>query len=162
MRAVECFLRYVFRRDAVVAIARSGVRMRVVGKGWDKIPLPENVELVAETDYDGFFRLAGQAKICLDVSTYLDGANDRVFVYGLSRAVCFTNAAGYLRPAFGEDNGLRFYSMGSLSELGEQVKSLLARPDELRESGERARHAVLSLHTWRHRVGHILGALRLR
>ena len=162
MRGVESFLRYVFRHDAVVALARSGVRMRVVGNGWDKIALPGNVELVAETDYDGFFRLAGQAKICLDVSTYLDGANDRVFSYGLSRAVCFTNAAGYLRPAFGEDNGIRFYSMRNLPELGEQVKSLLARPDELRESGERAREAVVSSHTWRHRVGDILRAMRLR
>ena len=162
MRAVEGFLRYVFRRDAVVALARSGVRMRVVGRGWDKVGLPGNVEVAAETDYDGFFRLAGQAKICLDASTYLDGANDRVFSYALSRAVCFTNAAGYLRPAFGEDNGMRFYSMRNPSELGEQVKSLLARPDELRESGERAREAVLLSHTWRHRVGDILGAMRLR
>ena len=90
----------------------------------------------------------------------LDGVNDRVFSYALSRAVCFTNAEGYLRPAFGEDNGLCFYSMRNLSELGEQVKSLLARPDALRESGERAREVVVSSHTWRHRVGDMLGAMR--
>jgi hypothetical protein len=162
LRAVEGFLRYVFRHDAVVALARSGVRMRVVGSGWDRIPLPDTVELVAETDYEGFFRLAGQAKICLDASTYLDGANDRVFSYASSRAVCFTNAAGYLRPAFGEKNGMRFYSMANLPALGEQVKSLLARPDEMRESGERARQTVVSSHTWKHRVADMLAAMRLR
>ena len=159
LRAAEWFLRATFRRDAVVALARSGVRMRVIGRGWDSIALPANVELGAGTDYEGFFRLAGRAKICLDASTYLDGANDRVFTYALNRAVCFTNAAGYLRRAFGEENGMRFYSMRNLSELGEQVNMLLARPDALREAGERARQTVLASHTWRHRVGDILSAM---
>lgn len=159
LRAVERFLRATFRRDAVVSLARSGVRMRVIGGGWDKVALPGNVEFGEETDYEGFFRLAGRAKICLDASTYLDGANDRVFSYALNRAVCFTNAAGYLRRAFGGNDGMRFYSLRDVAELGEQVNSLLARPDELREAGERARRAVLAAHTWRHRVAGILEAM---
>jgi hypothetical protein len=160
LRAVEWFLRINFRREAVVSLARSGVRMRVIGKGWGEAALPANVELGAETDYDGFFRLAGRAKICLDASTYLDGANDRVFSYALNRAVCFTNAAGYVRRSFGDDGGMRFYSMRNPSELGEKVNKLLARPEELCEAGERARRTVLSSHTWRHRVGDILGGMR--
>lgn len=161
LHAVEFFLRATYRRDAVVSLARSGIRMRVIGRGWEKIGLPANVELGEETDYEGFFRLAGRSKICLDSSTYFDGANDRVFSYALNRAVCFTNAAGYLRDAFGEENGLRFYSMRDLPALGERVNALLARPDELREAGERARQTVLASHTWRHRVEHILGAMHL-
>ena len=160
LRAVECFLRFSFRRDAVVALASSGVRMRMIGRGWEGVGLPANVEFGAETDYAGFFRLAGQAKICLDASTYLDGANDRVFSYALNRAVCFTNAAGYLRGIFGKDDGMRFYSMRNPSALGDQVKMLLARPADLREEGERARQAVLSSHTWRHRIGDVLVAIR--
>ncbi len=160
LRAVECFLRFNFRRDAVAALAGSGVRMRVIGRGWDGVDLPANVGFGAETDYAGLFRLAGQAKICLDASTYLDGANDRVFSYALNRAVCFTNAAGYLRGVFGSEDGMRFYSMRNPAELGEQVKMLLARPAALREEGERARQAVLSSHTWRHRAGDILAAIR--
>jgi glycosyltransferase involved in cell wall biosynthesis len=159
---VENFLRHTVRRDAIAALARSGVRMRVVGRGWDKLSLPANVELGAETDYDGLFRLAGQAKICLDASTYLDGANDRVFSYALNRAVCFTNASGYLRRVFGEDGGMRFFSLQDLSDLAEQVKSLLARPAALQEAGERAAGAVLRAHTWRHRIGNILSAMRLQ
>ncbi|HEX4985087.1 MAG TPA: glycosyltransferase [Burkholderiales bacterium] len=155
-RAVESHLRYVFRRDAVVALARSGVRMRVVGKGWDEIPLPPNVELGDETNYEGFFQLAGQSKICLDASTYLDGVNDRAFSYLLSGAVCFTNAAGYLRSALGEADGMRFYSMRNLPELGEQVRKLLARPDDLRAAGQRGREVVLASHTWQNRIDGLL------
>jgi hypothetical protein len=131
------------------------------GRGWDKVALPATVGFNAETNYDGFFRLAGQATICLNASTYLDGASDRLFSYALNRAVCFTNAAGYLRRDFGEDNGMYFYSMRNPSELGERVKALLTRPDALREAGARARETVLSLHTWRHRVGDILRQMQL-
>jgi len=156
----ENFLRHSIRRDVVAALAHSGLRMRVVGKGWDAALLPANVELGAATDYDGLFHLAGQAKICLDASTYLDGANDRVFSYALNRAVCFTNASGYLRQVFGEDGGMRFFTTRNLSDLAEQMKSLLARPTALQEAGECAADAVLCAHTWRHRVGNILDAMR--
>ena len=159
---VENFLRHMVRRDAVVALARSGLHMRVVGKGWNAVTLPANVEWAAATDYDGMFRLAGQAKICLDASTYLDGANDRVFSYALNRAVCFTNASGYLRQLFGEDGGIGFFSMRDLPDLAEQIKSLLARPTALQEAGECAAATTLSAHTWRHRVGNVLAAMRLQ
>jgi hypothetical protein len=160
LQLVELFLRQTFRRAAVVSLARSGVRMRVVGEGWDTVDLPANVEHMAKTNYEEFFCLAGRAKICLDASTYLDGVNDRVFAYGINRAVCFTNAAGYLRPALGEESGTRFYSMSHLSELNEQVIALLASPEVLRDTGERARQTVLAGHTWRHRVEDILAEFR--
>jgi hypothetical protein len=155
-RAVEYFLRYRFRHDAVLALARSGVPLQVVGRGWDKIALPPNVTIGAETTYDGFFSLAGRAKVCLDASTYLDGANDRVFTYALNRAVCLTNSSGYLRGVFGEEGGALFYSMHALSELGERVRALLSSPQSLAEKGQLAKQVVLSAHTWRHRVEAII------
>jgi len=160
IRAVECFLRYRFRHAAVMAMAQSGLQMTVVGRGWDTAELPVSVEQLPPTSYDGIFRLAGRAKICLDASTYLDGANDRVFNYAFNRAVCFTNAAGYLRRAFSGRDDIRFYSMRNLTDLGEQAKLLLAAPRALREAGNNARQTVLAAHTWRHRVESILSVLR--
>lgn len=162
LRLVEFHLRHTFRHAAVVALGRAGVHLQVVGDGWRGAALPPAVRVHPATDYQGLFGFAGRAKICLDASTYVDGANDRVFSYALNRAVCFTNAAGYLRRAVGAEGGLRFYSMRNLSELGEQVKALLARPEALQEAGERARSSVLSAHLWRHRVGTVLDAMRLQ
>lgn len=161
LRLVELHLRHAFRHAAVVALGRAGVRLQVVGDGWGSVALPPGIRVHPPTDYAGLFGFAGRAKICLDASTYIDGANDRVFSYGLNRAVCFTNAAGYLRGAVGEDAGVRFYSMRRLDDLGERVKLLLSRPAELREAGERARADVLAAHTWRHRMGGILSAMGL-
>ena len=159
LRTVEWHLRAAFRRDAVVALARSGVDMRVVGSGWEAANLPPNVARTPPVDYEGFLALAGQAKTCLDASTYLDGANDRVFNYAINGAVCFTNAAGYLEREF-PDGSMRFYSLKRPAELGDAVRALLARPEELRAAGEAARARVLAAHTWRHRLEALLPALR--
>lgn len=161
LRAAGLHLRHLFRREAVVALADSGVRMHVVGSGWDQITLASTVQRLPETRYDGMFRLAGRSRLCLDVSTYLDGANDRVFSYLLNRSMCLTNAAGYLRHAFGHDQGLEFYSMRSLNELGDRIRSTLARPEALCETAERGHRAVMSSHTWKQRIAHILRSIGL-
>jgi hypothetical protein len=159
MRGVEWFLRARFRRDAVLALAGSGLRMLVVGRGWESVDLPASVEHRTEIEYESLLRLPGRARICLDCSTYLDGANDRVFTYALNGAACFTNAAGYLRGQFGGDGGVRFYSMLQLDALAESMRELLARPAALRAAAEHARARVLAAHTWRNRLSEILAAL---
>jgi glycosyltransferase involved in cell wall biosynthesis len=161
LRAVEHHLRHLFRNRAVMALAASGVRVRTIGRGWEAAALPGNVVIETETSYEGMFQLAARAKICLDASTYLDGANDRVFGYSLNGAVCVTNAAGYLRDAFGEGE-IGFYSVRDLDALGEQVKALLGRPAALHEAGQRARATVLASHTWRNRMEKLLRAIAAR
>lgn len=157
MRAVEWHLRAYYRRDAGGAVARSGVRMHVIGSGWETQDLPVNVSRREGVDYEEIFRFAARSRICLDASTYLDGANDRVFRYSLSGAVCFTNAAGYLRGQFAD--GMRFYSMRDLRALVDGVRDLLARPAALTASAEQARRLVLQGHTWSHLVSSLLAAL---
>jgi hypothetical protein len=160
LQAVELHVRHVFRRDALLAVARTGVRMMVVGKGWSSLDLPTTVQLRDYIDYEGIFGLAARARIALDASTYMDGANDRVFGYALNRAVCFTNATGYLRSRMVPEGGLQFYSMRRLPELGERIVTLLGQPQTLQDAAERARAAVLCAHTWRHRIEPLLDRLR--
>ena len=159
LRAVEHHLRHLFRHRAVMALAASGVRMHLVGSGWDAAVLPPNFTLESETRYEMLFRLAARAKICLDASTYLDGANDRVFSYSLNGAVCITNAAGYLRDAFGEGE-IRFYSMCDLNGLCEQVKMMISQPAALHEAGQRARTTVFASHTWRNRMEDMMAVIK--
>lgn len=159
MRAVEAYLRSRFRLDAVRALARSGRRMHVVGGGWEACGLPASVTQLAGVDYQELFGLAGRARICLDASTYLDGANDRVFSYALSGAVCFTNAAGFLRGEF--DGAMRFYSMLQLDGLVDGVQELLGQPAALRAAGDLARERVRASHTWRSRLEGIVSLFRL-
>jgi hypothetical protein len=154
LSTMEFHFRSRFRHDVVVALARAGLELVVVGGGWDQVALPANVERRAPLAYEEMFRLAGRSRICIDASTYFSGDNDRVFNYALNGAVCFTNAAGYL----GREDWLRCYSMRALDALAEDIRATLARPAQLRETGERARRAVLARHTWRERLETIVAA----
>jgi hypothetical protein len=154
VRAMELFIRVKFRQDVVVAMASAGLRLVVVGRGWERVALPANAKCLAPLDYDDMFKLAGRSRICLDASTYLNGANDRVFNYALNGAVCFTNATGYL----GKEDWLCFYSMRELDALADSARALLGNPRQLQEMGQRAKQAVLARHTWRDRVETILTA----
>lgn len=156
MRSLEIFRRHRYRRDVVLELARAGTSMVVAGEQWERLALPGNVVLQPPTDYDGLFRLAASAKICVDVSSYFDGVNDRV---AINRALCFTNPWGHLRDALGERAGVRFYSVRNLGALIEEVHSCLASPGTVAELGELAHQTVLGGHTWRHRVEGILAGV---
>ena len=152
VRMLELYVRNTFRHDAVLALARAGLRLTVVGRGWEGIALPPNVQRSAPLAYEELFRLAGRSRVCIDASTYLSGANDRIFNYALNGAVCATNATGYLQPAMGDDAWLLFYSLRELDALAERIRALLAEPRRLQEMGEAAKRAVLAHHTWHSRL----------
>lgn len=160
LRPVEYFRRTRFRLDAVRAAAASGVPMLVIGNGWEQAGLPSNVTLGPFVDYRALLGYAARARICLDASTYPQGANDRVFNYMLNGAVCFTNARGYLGEVYGAGDGLQFYSMKEPEALASAIRGLLAAPARLRDDAIRARELTLGTQTWRHRVEAILAILR--
>ncbi|MSP96749.1 MAG: hypothetical protein EXR29_05870 [Betaproteobacteria bacterium] len=156
LQPVEYFLRSRYRVDAVQEAAATGVAVHVVGKGWDMVDLPASVVQHAATDYEGMMTMAGRARICLDVSTYPGGANDRVFNYSLNRAVCMTNAGGYLSEVYGDSGGVQFYSLSSPKELALAIAALVAAPGRLRDQGEAGRAITLETQNWRVRLQAIL------
>jgi len=137
--------------------SRAGVH--VVGLGWDRVELPGNVTRHAPTDYAGFFAMAGRARLCLDVSTYPGGANDRVFSYSLNRAVCLTNAAGYLREAYAGTDAMQFYSPAQPAALAAGISALLSDTHRLRDMGEAGRRVTLDRQNWRVRLQAMLDCL---
>lgn len=156
LRPVEYFLRARYRHDLLQAVGRAGVRLCVVGQGWSDLALPDNVTLLPPTDYDGFFRLMGRAKICLDVSTYVGGANDRVFSISVNGALCLTNADRYLSPSYGNDSGMIYYSTQRLHEVPGLLRSLLGAGARAEERARRSRDITLAHNTWNNRLREIL------
>ena len=91
------------------AAARSGAAIRVVGDGWNAVELPANVTALPLAPYADMLELAGHSRICLDASSYPDGANDRIFNYALNRAVCITNSRNWIEQCFVPEQGVHFY-----------------------------------------------------
>lgn len=159
LRNVEPHLRARFRRDAVHAAARSRATVHVVGLGWDQESLPPNVIHYAPVTYPEFHRMAGRARIGLDVSAYPGGANDRVFNYSLNRAVCLTNALEYPRTSFEASGAIQSHDLGDPARLAAQIDALLAEPDRLRDSGEAGHGITLATQNWRLRLESIIAML---
>lgn len=158
LRSLEYWLRHQLRHRAVTEVARAGIPMRIYGDGWDSVGLPSTTEVHAQTDYRNYLKLIGSARLALDVSTYLGGANDRIFNFAVNRSAFFTNAHAWLREAFGRNSGAHFYSMRNLAGLGEQIADVLAHPVELERGAERAREIALAGHLWTHRLQAVLEA----
>lgn len=160
LREVEFFLRARLRHDMVQAVAAAGLPLHLFGSGWDQVRLPASVVRHPPTDYAGMLAVAGRSRIALDASTYLGGANDRIFHYALNGVPCFTNAGEWLQQALTPEDGFHCYRMDGLDGLIAAVSDLLARPQLLQEQGDRARASTLSGHTWRHRVEGILDGIK--
>jgi len=153
---VESFLRARFRHDLVLAAAKSGARFCVVGESWNGLELPANVSWRAAMDYDGVLELYGRSKVCLEASTYLGGASDRVFGITVNGAMCVTNTDRYLAPTYGPDGAITFYSLQQLDSLCDRLQALLAAASDTASRAAQARAITLARHTWRHRLEDIV------
>jgi hypothetical protein len=160
LQRVEYFLRARLRQHAVHSAAASGLRMTIVGEGWEpqrSHDWPSTVTIRPPLSYEEFFVLAGRSKMALDASTYLNGANDRIFNLLVNRCLPVTNARGWLENEFAEQ-GMRFYSMKRLEDLGDLLQQSLST--RLADEMDAARSGALQRHTWRQRLGTILDMIR--
>ncbi len=156
LRSLEFARRHRWRHRLIMAVSRAGLPLTVVGNGWERAGLPGAVTVQPEGDYAQFMALLGRTKIALDASTYVGGINDRAFHAAINGCGFITNADAALRPVFGEDSGVGFYSMARCDEAAALLRDWLAQPAELRERAERSRAITLSGHLWRHRVETLL------
>lgn len=160
LQRVEYFLRARLRQEAVHAAAASGLRMTIIGDGWEPRnsgDWPSTVTVRPSLSYADFFALAGRSKMALDASTYLNGANDRIFNLLVNRCLPVTNAGGWLAKEFA-GQGMRFYSMKHLEELAPLLQQSLST--SLADEMDAARSIALDRHTWRQRLGTILDMIR--
>jgi hypothetical protein len=160
LRAVECFIRFIFRRDAVVTLARSVARMRVVAEGGTKSrcrPRSGSMQKRTTTASSVLPDKRRSASMLRPISmapvtAYSVTRSIARFASPTRRAICVATSARItactstrcvIRP--NSANGSRRCSHGP---------TRFARR-------EHARETVLSLHTWRHRVGDILRQMQL-
>ena len=159
---VEKLLRARLRYAVILAAAKLGRRLCVVGSGWDGLELPADVTTLAPVDYDAMLAMYGSAKICLNVSTYLGGADDRLFGGSVNGALCMTNADRYASESYGSDGGVEFYSMRQLEDIPDRLHALLADENNSAQRAGAAREVTLSQHTWRHRLQNIIQVVSVK
>ncbi|MGN0352519.1 MAG: glycosyltransferase [Roseburia sp.] len=148
---IDMYVRNYWRGKAVATLVDAGIKVDVVGKGWDKLPVehPENLIFHPQTDSLTCLQLLQQTKISLNVMPWFkDGAHDRVFNSILNGAVCVSDTSRYLCEELEEGDGICYYELSQMEKLPELVERLLAHEEKLPELVSRGQEIVRKKHTW--------------
>lgn len=148
---IDLYVRNYWRGLAVRHLVDAGIRVDVVGKGWEKLACAgrENLVIHPQTDSLTCLKMLGQAKVSLNVMPWFkDGAHDRVFNSILTGAVCVSDPSGYLCGQLAEGEGIRYFGLERLKELPGIVGELLADEKKRKRLAAAGYGKVKKLHTW--------------
>lgn len=153
---IDMYVRNYWRGKVVRTLVDAGIRVDVVGKGWEKLEdvrHPENLIIHPQTDSLTCLQMIAQSKISVNVMPWFkDGAHDRVFNSILNGAVCVSDTSGYLCEELLEGEGVCYYSLQEVEALPKMVKELLQDEGRMRECVARGIRKLQKTHTWAQRA----------
>ncbi len=148
---IDLYIRNYWRGLAVRRLVDAGIRVDVVGKGWEKLECEgrENLVIHPQTDSVTCLRMLMQAKVSVNVMPWFkDGAHDRVFNSILNGAVCVSDTSRYLCGQLAEGEGICYFELENLQELPGIVKELLRDEEKRKKIVAAGAEKVSREHTW--------------
>ena len=156
---IDMYVRNYWRGKVVRTLVNAGIKVDVVGKGWEKLEdvvHRENLIIHPQTDSLTCLEMISQSKISVNVMPWFkDGAHDRVFNSILNGAVCVSDTSKYLCEELSEGEGVCYYNLQELDKLPIKVKDLLQNENEMQDIVARGMTKVLDMHTWAKRAEQI-------
>lgn len=154
---IDLYVRNYWRGKVVRTLVDAGIRVDVVGKGWEEledVAHPEHLIVHPQTDSLTCLQMIGRAKVSVNVMPWFkDGAHDRVFNSILNGAVCVSDTSRYLCEELAEGEGVCYFSLEQLSQLPQIVGEVLQDEMRRREILAAGQEKVLDKHTWAKRAG---------
>ncbi len=152
---IDLYVRFYEREQAVKALTESGLKVSVVGLGWEKLKTnaPENLEIIGHGNTEKCLEALSRAKVSLNVMPWFKaGAHDRVFSSLLNGAACITDDSEYLREIFTEGRDICFFDTRDLKTLTAAAEELLTNKT-LRENIASLGYEISEkAHTWAERA----------
>ncbi len=152
---IDLYVRFYFRGLIIKTLVDNGIKVHVLGAGWDKLDCIHKENLVNGGSVDSFtcIRQMGNAKISLNIMPWLkDGAHDRIFNTMLSKSVSLSDSSAYIDELFLDRKEIMLYSLERISELPQHVLYLLEYPKLAEEIAEAGYRKAGKYHTWEHRA----------
>lgn len=151
---MDLMIRGLMRERAVQVLVDSGIKVHLVGAGWEELECehPENMVQYGPMNSEGCLEIQEKSKICLNVMPWFkQGAHDRIFNTMLNGGVCVTDSSEYLDEVL-TDKDVAFFSLKELDKLPEIVKDLLANPNKMQEIADHGYETALKYHSWAKRA----------
>lgn len=151
---MDLMIRGYVREKAVKLLVDGGIKVHLVGAGWEELECKhkENMVLHGPMDSEGCLAIQEKSKICLNVMPWFKkGAHDRIFNTMLNGGVCVTDTSEYLEEVL-TDEDVVFFSLEEMEKLPDIVKELLADTKKMQRIADHGYETALQNHSWAKRA----------
>lgn len=150
---VDLYVRFFLREQAIRELAKTGVKLRLVGKGFEVLGLKGTALMPTAFCLEEI----AKARISLNVMPWFKGgAHDRVLSSMICNTLSLTDTSEWFERNFVGGSELIFYDNMHMEQLPNIVTDLLNNPDKLTEITSMGRKKALENHTWRSRALEII------
>ena len=127
---LDYYIRFTLRGNVVAALADAGLKVHIIGAGWENLPCshPENLILSPYASSEECLLALADAKLALNVlPCFHAGAHDRIFNTMLAGAVCVTDSNPYLDQILIDEENVILYDRERPGELADRLTVLCSR-----------------------------------
>lgn len=152
---IDMFVRNYFRGEVIRILVEHGFSVKVIGAGWEKLPVkkPNRMAVMEQTDSLTCLRELRNSRVSVNVMPWFkDGTHDRVLNSILNGAVCFTDGSKYQKEILPEGAGVSYYSLKDGDLIAEQMEQLLSDVCVLGEMAQKGMVIAKREHTWKNRA----------
>jgi hypothetical protein len=151
---LDYYQRALTRNSMLEPLLESGIRVSVVGNGWNEYEGKgkENLDIISATGVDIYetVKLMQRSKIVLHNTNFECGMHERIFTAMLANAICASSENECMKRFFQKDKEMVMYAPEHPEELTDKVKDLLEHPARAEEIAN-AGHRAAQNQTWRRR-----------
>lgn len=157
---LDQYQRDYMRQYLIEGLLKNGMKVSVVGAGWDKYDgaARENLNIISAegVDITEVVKLMQRSKIVINNTNILDGMHERIFTAMLAGAVCVTNEYKLLNGILENGKEIVTFPLNELDRFPEIIKELLDNPKRAEKIAEAGYRTALAGHTWEHRGEQII------
>ena len=160
---LDWMVRMHYREVVIGKLLKAGIKVSVIGRGWENFSDIEINKLNILGDRIPFkdtFTYMENAKINLNIMPWFKGGtHDRIFNSLLLKSVCLSDTSSWLEENFTDGKDIAFYSLQELDRLPAQVKYLLENEEMSKKIAENGCLKVAEKFVWKNYVEKILGVI---
>lgn len=160
---IQEWVRRERRHRFVTTAARLGLRLTVLGAGWDAAP-----ELLANIDYRGAvsieecLQMMQRSRLVFSLSgNFGEGSHERPLSAMLAGAAVAADSTSFYETEFEKGRDIALFRWTKLESDLAQIAGLAADPEALFHQAKAGQAAVSSSHRWQSRADDIIAAAKI-
>lgn len=159
-RLVDSEVRKVRRMEFLVAVAKTGLPLRICGAWWEnQLSRFSNAVYEGAVDMTRVAELMAQSRLVLNTNgNFGAGSHERPFSASLAGAATFSDVSRYYAQVFRPGENIELFQWKQLDAGMDALVSLAGDPERCFAYGRSAKALALQAHTWDTQIDAVLAA----